>query len=567
MRCRPERAKSARGNFVENFSQIFKGRVINQPEKLAYQFFHGSGATVDITYVELWRQVSAFARHLLEQDLKGERAVLLCKSHQSFIVAFLACLLSNVTAVPTPLARRDALFARTRLIVDNSQAKTIISDVNDITQSELFRFGDTTRMINVASFQNDRASHRSNEPFEPVQIAPSDIALLQYTSGSTGDPKGVKVSHGNLVHNSRIIQEAMAVAESSRILIALPLYHDMGLIGGVLQPMYAGCTAHLMQPAEAVQYPERWLQRISSLGVTISGGPNFLYELAANAIAQGELEGVDLSRWRVAFCGAEPIRAKTISNFSVRFAEYGFNSGAFYPCYGMAESTLFISGGNVDDHPKVSMLDNSQVVGCGHAWGDTRIRIVNPETLSPTPEGEVGEIWVSGRSVASGYWMNEPLTQQVFHATITDEGAVPYLRTGDLGYIRDSQLFVRGRIKDVIIINGKKYSPQDLEEEAIKSHVALRPAGIAAFSAPDEEEQESLIIAAELERRWLRTESEWINICDAIRSSISYAYSLRVERVILIKPGDLPKTSSGKVRRSTCQKQYHAGAFRELFRH
>jgi acyl-CoA synthetase (AMP-forming)/AMP-acid ligase II len=386
------------------------------------------------------------------------------------------------------------------------------------------------------------------------------LAFLQYTSGSTGDPKGVMVSHGNLMANSGQIAEAFGHGPESRVLVTLPLYHDMGLIGGIVQPLYLGVPVHVMTPAQFVQKPQRWLQMISRLRISSSGGPNFMYDLAAQVVQPEHLEGVDLSCWRAAFCGAEPIRASTVETFTRKFAPYGFQKGAFYPCYGMAEATLFVTGSQVGTAPCVDTpaLGGPPVVGCGRPYQDTRIEIVDPATHSALPDQQEGEIWVSGCSVAQGYWKNPTATEHTFNARLAGSNDGPFLRTGDLGYRKEGNLFVTGRLKDLIIMRGRNFAPHDLELEAEGSHPGLQPGGGAAFTLT-EGTKERLVLAFELKREWRHRADAWSIVEAAVRSAIARSYQLQVDDVVLLAPGGLPRTSSGKVRRSQCRTDYLGG--------
>lgn len=543
---------------MSTFPNIVHERGLSQPDRIACRFFKGASLIPeDLSFGELWRRSSALAQRLQAMGLRGERAVLVCKSQATFVEAFYACLLAGVVAVPTAPPRRQVLQSRLQLIVGDAQARALLFDADELLQAELHEGGEA--LIKIDLREPSDAFVSPAEPWRPVSPEADAPAFLQYTSGSTGDPKGVIVTHGNLIDNCASIREAMEINADSVLFTALPLFHDMGLVGGVLQLMYSGCSAGFMSPAEFVQYPERWLQIISRYRVTVSGGPNFMYELAAGSVGDEQLQGVDLSCWRVAFCGAEPIKASTIERFGERYGAYGFDAGAFYPCYGMAESTLFITGTSVGQAPRLAHREGARVVGCGHVRGDVRLEIVDPDTQLRVRAGEVGEIWVSSASVARGYWRRPELSARIFGARI-EGGEEAYLRTGDLGFISDGQLYIAGRLKDLIIVSGRKYAPQDIEHECERSHGALRQAGGAAFSIEDGG-RESVVVVFELKREWLRRRSEWDEVARAMRAGVSAAYGLPLSEVVLIAPGSLPRTSSGKVRRAQCRMDYLAGVW------
>lgn len=543
---------------MQSFPEIVFQRGQLGQDSIACRFFKGAAVAPDVlTFRSLWEQAAGLAQHLQAQGLLHQRAVLVCQSQKNFVIAFYACLLSGTIAVPAAPPKRQMLQRRLQLIAQDASARAIIFDTDDLLRSELGLDGKELLQIDLRDCADaDRLAVRAAQwvPVFPDESAP---AFLQYTSGSTGDPKGVVVNHGNLMHNCAAIQDAMAITSESVLFTALPLFHDMGLVGGVLQLMYSGCSAGFLSPAEFVQYPERWLKIISAFRVTVSGGPNFMYELATRSIKPEQIEGVDLSSWKVAFCGAEPIRVASFARFSERFAAQGFCAEAFYPCYGMAEATLLITGVRVGAGPAMRRHEDTDVVGCGTPRHNTHIEIVDPETLARVPEGGSGEIWVKGGGIAQGYWMRPDLSKFVFQARIVDDDD-DYLRTGDLGFMQDGQLYVTGRLKDLIVINGKKYIPQDIENECEQSHDALRQSGGAAFDVC-EAESARLVVVFELKREWMRRHAEWADLIRSVRASVHAAYGLPVSEIVLIKPGTLPRTSSGKVRRTQCREDYLSG--------
>ncbi|NJN10675.1 MAG: amino acid adenylation domain-containing protein, partial [Richelia sp. RM1_1_1] len=404
--------------------------------------------------------------------------------------------------------------------------------------------------------------------FEP-SINKDTLAFLQYTSGSTGTPKGVMISHGNLLHNAQTTYQFMEHSAESKFVTWLPMYHDMGLIGGILQPLYGGFPCIIMPPTSFLQRPYRWLQAISQYKGTTSGGPNFAYDLCVQKITPEQKATLDLSSWTVAFNGAEPIRHDTLERFTEAFSECGFRREAFYPCYGMAETTLMVSGVNKATSPIVktvqkSGLESNRVVESsvddevynfvsgGRVIPEQKVAIANPETLKSTQSDEIGEIWVSGPSVARGYWNREEETLETFHAYLSDTGEGPFLRTGDLGFFQDGELFITGRAKDLIIIRGRNIYPQDIELTAECSHSSLRSGASAAFTVLVNNE-EKLVVVQELEFRAKPNKTE---VANAIRQAISEEHEVQVYGVVLIKPGSIPKTSSGKIQRRATRAQF-----------
>lgn len=543
---------------IHSFVDIVQLRASQHPDRPAYRFFKGHAAPEEMTYGQLWTQAAMLAQELIGRGLSGQRALLVCATQRHFVLGFYACLLAGVTVVPTAPPRRQLLRSRLQLIVQDARAAVILCDIDELAKIEVTLDNRALPGLDLRTYTGMPDPAVTATLFEPVKVTGSDLAFLQYTSGSTGDPKGVAVTHANLIHNSETIRTCMAVSAASQILIALPLFHDMGLVGGVLQSMYVGCTTNLMPPAEIVQYPERWLKMISSLRITISGGPNFLYALAAGEITEEQLDGLDLSSWEVAFCGAEPIRVATVAHFTERFAAAGFRPGAFYPCYGMAEATLFITGGQVGQRVPVARRDGSEMISCGTPGHGVLVRIVDPDTHLALADGEIGEIWVAGESIAQGYWGRKALTEQSFRARIKDGDGRSHLRTGDLGWLQDGQLYVSGRLKDVIILHGKKYAPQDIEDACEQAHPALRRAGSAAFSALVDG-IEKLVVMAELERPWVRRVEEHPMVAAALRAAVNASLGVSIADIVFITPGALARTSSGKVRRSQCRVEYLAG--------
>jgi acyl-CoA synthetase (AMP-forming)/AMP-acid ligase II len=548
---------------LDFFPQILFKRAQNEPASIAFRFFQGSGLPTTLTNNELWEQAACLALLLQSRSLSERTVLIVCKSQKRFVVAFFACLLAGVIAVPTAVPRRGALAGRLDLLASDAGARAIITDCDEISIAAAETL---SRLLCLDLRADENTARRAEGAAGLVQrdISGNATAFLQYTSGSTGVPKGVVVTHANLIHNCDVIQEAMCITSSSSIFTALPLFHDMGLIGGVLEGIYVGCVANCMPPHEFAQYPERWLAIISKYKVTISGGPNFMFQLAATAIEDKQLLDYDLSSWRVAFCGAEPIRAATIAYFTERFASVGFQAETFYPCYGMAESTLFITGGTVGKLASIKDRHGARIVGCGLPRKDMRIHIVDPATHERKIDGHVGEVWVHGGSVAQGYFNQTVLTEQYFQAVITNGAPTEhFLRTGDLGFIEDGDLYITGRLKDLIIFYGKKYSAEDIEDAATYAHEAVRP-GCSAAIGLDQDGTERLIFVLELSREWYGRRGEWKAIDELLRTHISNTFQIPLYETVLLRPGALPRTSSGKVRRGQCRSQYTAGAFAQV---
>ena len=541
---------------MHTFTEVIAHRAQTQAQDPAYRFFRGAALVPEVlTFQELWVLSAALATKLQDDGLiAGMRVLLICKSQRNFVVAFYACLLAGIVAVPTAPPRRQNTAARMQLLIGDSDASAIIVDDAVVTSDEVLPVFPAT-VIDMREFMAGAEHAALAQRWTFPKIDGDSLAFLQYTSGSTSEPKGVMVTHANLLDNCALIQEGMGFTPASSIFTALPLFHDMGLVGGILESMFAGCSGNCMEPAEFVQYPERWLKIISAYRITISGGPNFMYEIAARSITAEQLEGCDLSSWKVAFCGAEPIRAATVELFTNKFASVGFKPNAFYPCYGMAEATLFITGKAIEASPLVSRDHGSAVVSCGFPRGGMQVEIVDPQHHCRVGESVVGEIWVRGASVAQGYWNKAELCATTFQAKIAGGDGSTFMRTGDLGYLKDGQLYVTGRLKDLIIMYGKKYAPQDIEHDAENAHIALREGCGAAFAVA-REGTDRLVLVMELRREWLRKHQEWPAVSNSIRGALSATHGVRVDDIVFIKTGALPRTSSGKVRRSQCRSDY-----------
>ena len=556
-----------------NLVDLLRHRALHQGADRAFTFLvDGEQEEIQLSYRELDRRARAIGAWLQSRRLEGQRALLLYPAGLDFIAAFFGCLYAGVVAVPAYPPRRNRSLSRIQAIADDAAAHVALTTaaVMELIQPVL---DETPHLKQLAWCSTDQLATGVERDWREPQVHGDTMAFLQYTSGSTGIPKGVMLTHANLMHNSALIAYAFEHTRSGSGVFWLPLYHDMGLIGGVLQPLYIGQPNVLMSPVSFLQRPYRWLRAISKYRCTISGGPNFAFDLCVRKITPEQRATLDLSRWQLAFNGAEPVRAETIDQFSKYFAPCGFRREAFYPCYGMAEATLIVSGGFKSSPPTIKTFDGRalesnqvvdavpdeegarELVGCGGNLLDQRILVADPQTLSTSGPDEVGEIWVSGPSVAQGYWNRPDVTAQTFQAFLSDTGEGPFLRTGDLGFVKDGEVFITGRLKDLIIIRGRNHYPQDIEQTAGKSHERLRQGNAAAFVVTIDG-RDRLVVVHEVERgRHLNLEP----IYEAIRREVAAEHELPVEAIALVKAGSIPKTSSGKMQRHESRRAFLEG--------
>ena len=524
-----------------------------------------------LTFAELDARARALGGTLQQIGASGERVALLFPPGLDFVVAFFGCLYAGAVAVPALPPRRRGTDPRLQAIFHDARPRVALTSADRLTALESAAAGmpELRSALWMSLPAEGAADWREPEP------DPEKLAFLQYTSGSTATPKGVMVSHGNLLHNEELIRRAFEQSSGSVVLGWLPLHHDMGLIGTVLQPLYVGAPCYLMSPGAFLQRPASWLEAITRFRATTSGGPDFAYELCVQKVPEAERAGLDLSSWRVAFNGAEPVRAETLRRFAEAFGPCGFRAEALRPCYGLAEATLLVSAWR-QDGPRIEVLDATaleghevaaaadasrrrELVGCGAAM--QTVRVVDPVSGEPCPPDQVGEIWVAGPGVAQGYWEKPDETAETFGARLAN-GEGPFLRTGDLGFLADGELFLTGRLKDLIILRGRNHYPQDLERTAGRSHGDLRPGGGAAFSV-DLDGEERLVLVHEVTRHARAGVEE---IAAAVRRAVAEEHGVSVAEVVLIRPETLPKTSSGKVRRLACRDAWRSGGLSEVGR-
>jgi acyl-CoA synthetase (AMP-forming)/AMP-acid ligase II len=531
----------------DTFVDLFCRQAMRKADQTAFNFFTRISDSSCITYHQLWCRSAALAQQLSEKGLEGERVLLVVTNSRNFVAAFFACLMAGAVAVPAPSLTHKRQRERLHLLASNARVKAVIGEWDKEFPLALDFYVHT---FNCRTFWSDQANTEGwAARWRPPALSSASLAFLQYTSGSTGDPKGVMVTHGNLIANCKEITLAYGFSESSKMLVPLPLFHDMGLILGVMVPIFNGAEGYFLSPVALVQHPQWWLQLISRYRITTSGAPNFMFDLVSREVTDEQLEGVDLSSWEIAFCGAEPIRASTMTSFAERLASRGFKESSLDPCYGMAEATVFITGSEAGKRVKIDhTMGSYPVVACGFPRLGTCVRIVDPETRRKLGDGVEGEVWVSGDSVATGYWEKPETTEDTFRAFIADSNEGPFLRTGDLGILKDGELYITGRLKDIIIIRGKKYAPQDIEQEAECSHKAIQPTGCVAFGI-EREGTEDLVLVVELRRTWLRRIDERPAILKAIKTAVHSAFQLIATEIVFVLPRSIPRTSSGKLRR------------------
>jgi amino acid adenylation domain-containing protein len=558
--------------------ELLRWRAHHQPQKRVYTYLlDGETEEQSLTYEQLDQRARTIAAKLQTLGAFGERVLLLYPPGLEFIGAFIGCLYAGAVAVPINPPQHKRTFQRAQSILLDAQASIILT--NAAFKKRLEKFAVQTPGLETMRWViTDEVESCQRDEWQPPQMSADSLALLQYTSGSTGTPKGVMLTHGNLLHNQRVIEKAFEHSEETIVAGWLPFYHDMGLIGNLLQPLYAGFPCVLLSPLHFLQRPYRWLQAISKYRATTSGAPNFAYDYCARRITAEERQTLDLSSWAVAFNGAEPVRPDTIDRFVKTFEPCGFRRESMYPCYGLAEATLMVTGGRKTAPPILKRVDGAALernrvvetseerknarllVGCGQPLLDEEILIVDPETLTRCPTGTVGEVWVSSPSVAQGYWNRPEESARTFQARLSETLEGPFLRTGDVGFLSDRELFVTGRIKDLIILRGANYYPQDIERTVEDCHPALRSGANAAFSI-DVSDEERLVVVQEVEYRQQPDTTELIR---TIRRAVIEAHEIPIYAIALIKAGTIHKTSSGKIQRQACRRSFLDGTLEVL---
>lgn len=560
--------------------ELLRQRALEQPNDRAYTFLiDGEEEGASITYEELDRCARALAVALDRRGAAGERALLVYPPGLEFVAAFFACLYAGVVAVPANPPHSNRQAPRLDAILADAQAKYVLT--TDAMRSRLEHRTGTSLLESVDWLVSKEVDQNLATHWSELPAKSDTLAYLQYTSGSTSAPKGVMVNHGNVLHNLACLDRAFDHAAGSSFVTWLPHYHDMGLIYGILEPVFKGFPCYVMPPTALVQQPLRWLRAISRYRATHSVAPNFAYEHCIRKARPEQLAGLDLTCWNVAINGAEPVRKATLERFIEMFEPYGFRRRAFSPGYGLAESSLMVTGTFKADLPcylsvrsedlqKNLVIEDREglpgvqtLVSSGYAVLGTRLAIVDPDSNLECPELSVGEVWVSGKSVADGYWNHPEATDRTFNAYLAETREGPFLRTGDLGFLRDGQLYITGRLKDLIIVAGRNHYPHDIEQAVEDSHPAIRPSCCAAFST-EMDGEERLVIAAEIDHR-CKSGLDSSSLKRAICQAVTANNDVQPSTVLLLKAGTIPKTSSGKIQRHACRSGFRAGTL-ELWR-
>jgi len=567
---------------METFSSLvalLARRAESQPDEPAYIFLSDRGAEeATITFRQLHDAALALAIRLTEISRPGDRAILVFPPGLEFLIAFFGCQIARVIAVPMMMPRRQSARDSSAGIMANCEPVVALTSPAFATRKDLHaRF-----LSEQIQWLTVDLNHIAPGAADLPAPGPQDIALLQYTSGSTSEPRGVAVSHANLLANLEMIRKSLGTTRRSTYVNWVPLYHDMGLILNALEALYVGALCVLMAPNGFMQRPLNWLRAIDHYRGEVGCSPNFGFDLCVSRYRADQMQGVDLSSWKVALNGAEPVHAETIKRFVETFAGHGFDPAAVFPAYGMAEATLLIAGGRrgaghvtrtvsrsaLQAHTVGAPVDRADIqtlVGCGRALVGERIAIVEPDSSARLPPDAVGEVWVNGPNVARFYWRDPEATMTNLTARIAGEDdGTDWLRTGDLGFLDETgELFITGRIKDLIIVRGINHYPQDIERTVQALNRAFRQNCGAAFSVPDERGEETLVIVQEIERTE-RNAIDAAEMTDIVRQGVADQHELFARHVMLIRPGALPKTTSGKIQRRLARRLWLERRFDDL---
>lgn len=559
---------------------LIRQHVAERPDAEAIGFLTDPddirGGVVSWTYGRLDREVRGYAAWLQERLPAGSRVLLLHPNGLDFVAAFYGCIYAGMIAVPAPLPGRHRHHQhRVATISANADVAAVLTtaahlpEVRDWAQASglehlLIAAGDQTGLADPAGWT----------PRPPDRAT---TALLQYTSGSTGDPKGVVVTHDNILYNLHASARGLQWSGEWRMGGWIPLYHDLAMQGLLNMTVLRGTYALLMEPISFVRHPVRWLQMLAEHNIQVTFAPNFAYELCLDRITDEQVAGLDLSGWRIAGNASEPVNPAILAAFARKFAPAGFRPESFAPIYGMAEVTGYITG-EVCRTPVVRAVDLGalaggrfaepapgepvrEIVSCGTPNDACEIRVVDPETLSVQPDGRLGEIWVRGRSVSPGYWRR---ADPAF-AAVTADGADGFLRTGDLGVLDDGELYVHGRLKETLIVHGRNLYPQDVEQELRAQHPELGKCGaVFAGEATDAGDAQGVIVTHEVTNA---ARDRLPELAAELRHTVGREFGVQVSAVLLLRPGAVLRTTSGKIRRSAMRQMFHEGQLTALYQH
>ncbi len=557
----------------ESLVEIISKRADLQPEHVVYRYLgDGVNETERFTFKEIDRVARSVAQELAKKLVPGDRVVLLFPQGLQYIAALYGCFYGGFIAIPAYPPRRNRKTDRLNAIIEDSGASACIAtrDVfstveRNFSDNELLSGMDWFVYEDICGLENPKALNRFPKPDE--------VAFIQYTSGSTGNPKGVMITHENIIYNSEFIHRSFGFDATTVGMNWLPVFHDMGLIGGIFQAAFLGLLNVGMPPVAFLKNPLNWLKAIDKYKATTGGGPNFSYDYCIQKIKPEEVVGLDLSTIKNFYCGGEPVRRKTFEAFPKAFSGAGVRTNQMFAVYGMAETTLIVTGGDPASEPEFVRVNQEalsknrvvfvtpdekgiDLVSNGHVWMETEIVIVNPDTFSEADENSIGEVWIKGPTVAKGYWNKPEETKRTFSA-YTKSGSGPWLRSGDLGFIFEGNLYITGRLKDMIIIRGVNYYPNDIEYSVQQSHEAFKDNAGAAFSI-QVDGVERLVLVQELERNYLRN-ADHDALMAHIRKVIADEHELEVFAVALIRTGSIPLTSSGKIQRRQTRYEYLTG--------